>query len=147
MDIEVSTALDRRIEAADVRRLYDGAGWWPEWQPDSIACAIAASVAVGAWDGERLVGFARALTDGVHRAYVEDVVVDPDYRGQQVGERVVAALVEALGDVHIVSLFCQPDRVPFYARNGFRPSESQVMMHREAIAPNADAGSLNRVVQ
>lgn len=147
MAIEITEMAERPIDAADVRRLYDGAGWWPERESDSIAQAIAATVAVGAWDGERLVGFARALTDGVHRAYIEDVVIDPDYRGQQIGERVVAALLESLGDVHIVSLFCEPDRVPFYSRNGFRPSGSQVMMHREAVPDDVAPGSLDRVVQ
>jgi ribosomal protein S18 acetylase RimI-like enzyme len=124
-------ADERRIVPDDVKRLYDGAGWWPDWGPEGIARALAASIAVGAWDGERLVGFARALSDGVHRAYVEDVVIDPDYRGRRIGEELVATLVRAIGGVHIISLFCEPERVNFYGRNGFRARASQVMMHRE----------------
>ncbi len=126
---------ERPIAAAAVRRLYDGAGWWPDWELAGIERALAASVAVGAWDGERLVGFARAISDGEHRAYVEDVVIDPEYRGRGIGEQVVAALVEAIGDVHIVSLFCEPERVEFYGRNGFRESETAVMVHREQNKP------------
>ncbi len=122
---------ERPIAAAAVRRLYDGAGWWPDWGLDGIERAIEASVAVGAWDGERLVGFARAISDGEHRAYIEDVVVDPEYRGRGIGERIVAALVQAIGRVHIVSLFCEPERVEFYGRNGFRASETAVMVHRD----------------
>ncbi|HEY5639409.1 MAG TPA: GNAT family N-acetyltransferase [Dehalococcoidia bacterium] len=125
----------RPIAASAVRRLYDGAGWWPDWDLAGIERAIAASVAVGAWDGERLVGFARAISDGEHRAYVEDVVIDPEYRGQGIGEQVVGALVEAIGDVHIMSLFCEPERVEFYGRNGFRASETAVMVHREQSKP------------
>ena len=122
---------ERPIAAAAVRRLYDGAGWWPEWGFAGIERAIAASIAVGAWDGERLVGFARAISDGEHRAYIEDVVIDPEYRGRRIGEQIVAVLVEAIGDVHIVSLFCEPERVEFYGRNGFRASETAVMLHRD----------------
>jgi ribosomal protein S18 acetylase RimI-like enzyme len=128
-DIAFLTSQQRAINAADVRRLYDGANWWPGWQSESIARAIAATTAIGAWDGERLIGFTRALSDGVHRAYVEDVVIDPEYRGQGIGERMVGKLLEELGDVHIVSLFCLPARVEFYRRNGFE-REEQVMMHR-----------------
>src|SRR6266581_4617119 len=73
------TADERRIDPVDVRRLYDGADWWPDWQPESIR-ALSATTAIGAWDGDRLIGFTRALSDGVHRAYVEDVVIDPEYR-------------------------------------------------------------------
>ena len=122
---------ERPIAAAAVRRLYDGAGWRPDWSLGGIDRAIEASVAVGAWDGDRLVGFARAISDGEHRAYVEDVVIDPEYRGRRIGEGIVAALVEAIGEVHIVSLFCEPERVEFYARNGFRASETAVMLHRD----------------
>ncbi len=122
---------ERPIAAAAVRRLYDGAGWWLDWGLGGIDRVIEASVAVGAWDGERLVGFARAISDGEHRAYVEDVVIDPEYRGRGIGEGIVAALVGAIGEVHIVSLFCEPERVEFYGRNGFRASETAVMLHRD----------------
>ena len=144
-NITIMPAFGRAISAHDVRRLYDGAGWWPGWDHAEIGRAVEASVAVGAWDGQRLVGFARAISDGVHRAYVEDVVIDPDYRGQRIGERVVEALIELLEGVHIVSLFCEPDRVRFYARSGFRPSETQVMMHREPGA-SGRPGELDREV-
>ncbi len=122
---------ERPIAAAAVRRLYDGAGWWPDWGLGGIDRPIEASVAIGAWDGERLVGFARAISDGEHRAYVEDVVIDPECRGRGIGEGIVAALLRAIGEVHIVSLFCEPERVEFYGRNGFRASETAVMLHRD----------------
>jgi ribosomal protein S18 acetylase RimI-like enzyme len=142
--IEYLTNADRAISAADVRRLYDGAGWWPEWDVRGIQQAIDASVAVGAWAGQRLVGFSRAISDGVHRAYIEDVVVDAEYRRGGIGEKVVALLMEQLGDVHITSLFCEPERVNFYSRNGLRPSKTQVMMHRETGSESA-LGALERV--
>lgn len=130
-DIAFLTADKRPIDANDVRRLYDGANWWPGWQPESIARAIAATTAIGAWDGDRLIGFTRALSDGVHRAYVEDVVIDPEYRGQGIGERLVAALIEALEPLHIISLFCAAEREAFYGRNGFR-TDPQLVMRRES---------------
>jgi GNAT superfamily N-acetyltransferase len=128
-----ASSEERSIEARDVRRLYDGAGWWPTWELDGIERAVAASIAVGAWDGGRLVGFARAISDGEHRAYIEDVVIDPDYRGRKIGEGLVARLVREIGHVHVVSLFCEPERLAFYGRNGFVPSETQVMVHREEV--------------
>lgn len=131
MPVEYLTKEARAIRASDVRRLYDGAGWWPEWEVSGIERAIVASIAVGAWDGDKLVGFSRAISDGVHRAYVEDVVIDPEYRGSGIGDKLVAFLMEQLGEVNIVSLFCEPERVNFYSRNGFRPSGTQIMLHRE----------------
>jgi hypothetical protein len=43
-----------------------------------VSAVLRASPAVGAWHGQDLVGFARAVTDGILRAYVEDVVASPD---------------------------------------------------------------------
>jgi GNAT superfamily N-acetyltransferase len=137
-DIIFLTADKRSIDPVDVRRLYDGANWWPGWEPESIGRALAATTAVGAWDGDRLIGFTRALSDGVHRAYVEDVVIDPDYRGQGIGEKMVASLLEAIGDVHIVTLFCLPEREAFYGRNGFS-ADKQIVMRRDFSAQEGSA--------
>jgi len=121
---------ERPIDIAALLRLYESTPWARGRDPAGVAASLSPSIAVGAWEGDRLVGFARALSDGRYRAYVEDVVVDPVYRGQQIGERMVAALVSCLEDVHTVSLFCEPERVAFYERNGFSARRKQVMMHR-----------------
>jgi GNAT superfamily N-acetyltransferase len=131
-DIKIQRHEERPVNPAQVRRLYGQATWGHGRDDAGITEAIAESVAVGAWDGDRLVGFVRALTDGRYRAYVEDVIVDEEYRKYHVGTRTVAALLEALDGIEIVSLFCLPERVPFYERNGFKPSAVHVMMHREA---------------
>ena len=40
---------------------------------------------VCAYDGEKIVGFARIVGDGVLFAYIQDVMVLPEYQGQHVG--------------------------------------------------------------
>jgi GNAT superfamily N-acetyltransferase len=129
--IRVARHDERGIDAASVRWLYDDAGWWPERDLDGIAEVVRSGVSVGAWDGERLIAFARAISDGRYRAYVEDVVVDAAYRGRGVGNLLMEALVTALDGVDIVSLFCEPDRARFYEGHGFKRHATQVMMHRE----------------
>ena len=130
MAIEIRTQQERPIDVSQLPRLFKTAFWGHNRTPEGLAEVLGRSVAVGAWDGGRLVGLVRSLTDGRYRAYIEDVIIAPDYRGQHIGERLVAAMVESLADVEIVSLFCEPERVPFYEKNGFRASETQVMMHR-----------------
>jgi GNAT superfamily N-acetyltransferase len=129
-EITFANHLDRPIDPVQVRRLYESVTWGHGRDDDGILLSIEATVAVGAWDGEKLVGFTRALSDGRYRAYIEDVMIDPDYRGHKIGERIVSALVRQLGDIEIVSLFCEPERVAFYGRNGFEAHKTQVTMHR-----------------
>jgi GNAT superfamily N-acetyltransferase len=45
-------------------------------------------------DGGRLVGFARAISDGVAYAYLSDVFVAPAARGKSLGKELVATMVD-----------------------------------------------------
>jgi ribosomal protein S18 acetylase RimI-like enzyme len=119
---------EREIPADDVLGLYRAAGWWPERTAEQVRAVLRASPAVGAWQGRELIGFARAVTDGLLRAYVEDVVVSPDWRGRGVGHALLASLMEQLGPVPVVTLFCSPDLVSYYEASSFRASR-QVVMH------------------
>ena len=119
----------REIPAEGVLELYQAAGWWPERTAEQVRAVLRASPAVGAWHGQDLIGFARAVTDGILRAYVEDVVVSPDWRGLGAGRALLAGLMDQLGRVPVVTLFCSPDLVHYYEASSFRRTH-QVVMHR-----------------
>jgi ribosomal protein S18 acetylase RimI-like enzyme len=53
-----------------------------------------ASRVVGLYDGERLIGFARTVSDGQSFAYLADVYVLPEYRGRGLGIELVREAVE-----------------------------------------------------
>jgi GNAT superfamily N-acetyltransferase len=127
MDI-VSTA-ERPIDGAAVVRLYNNVEWWPARTPEQVQSILATGPAVGAWDGDELIGFARAVSDGCFRAYVEDVVVRQDHRRGGTATRMLKFLIGLLSDIDVVSLFCGADLVPFYEHAGFSPT-SQVVLHR-----------------
>ena len=67
----------------------------------------------------RLVGFARALTDGVYRGFVEDVVVDESRASSGIGRGLLRELLDQLADVELVALDCGDELVPFYTSLGF----------------------------
>ncbi|MDP9362679.1 MAG: GNAT family N-acetyltransferase [Chloroflexota bacterium] len=121
---------DRPVPPGHLRRLYADLGWWPERTEEAIAVMLAGTIAVGAWHEDELVGFARAVTDGLFRAYLEDVAVHADHRQQGIGSRLVTRLVQELADVELTSLFCQPDLAAFYGPLGFRPTKQIVLHHR-----------------
>jgi len=49
---------------------------------------------VSAWDGERMVGFARAISDEAYNGYISSVAVHPRWQGKGLGERLITALTE-----------------------------------------------------
>jgi ribosomal protein S18 acetylase RimI-like enzyme len=127
--IQVELHSRRRVGAQELRGLYDSAGWWPERSDEELEPLLARGPAVGAWRGDQLVGFARAVSDGRFRAYVEDVVVLPEFRRRGVASQVLLLLLEQLMEIDVVSLFCSEEHVPVYRRSGFVPRED-VVMHR-----------------
>ncbi|WP_316569509.1 GNAT family N-acetyltransferase [Neobacillus sp. YIM B06451] len=130
MGIQILTYSEKPIKAEDVMRLYQDAGWWPEREEGNIELMLANGQSVGAWDGEVLIGFARAVTDGKFRAYIEDVVIITSYQKDGIGAKLVSMLLDGLTHIDVISLFCEQHLIPFYEKNNFRQSKSQYVMHR-----------------
>ena len=128
--VEVTSHAERPIDPSGVLDLYAAEQWWPDRTRSQLAEVLEAGPAVGAWMADRLVGFARAVTDGAFRVYVEDVVVAPDARHAGIGRLLVAHLLELVPPAAVTSLFCSRDLSDFYAERGFHPT-GQLVMHRE----------------
>jgi GNAT superfamily N-acetyltransferase len=127
--VVVASHAAHPIPANGVLALYQTQGWWPERGAGQVSAVLAGGPAVGAWDGDELAGFARAVTDGVLRAYVEDVIVAPRLRGAGVGRALMNCLLEQLWPVSVVTLLCSPDLVSYYEALGFHATR-QVVLHR-----------------
>lgn len=86
-------------------------------------------LALSAWDGEHLIGFGRVLTDYVYRASIWDVIVDPDYQGQDIGTQIMQRILEhpSLKRVELFWL-CTRDKQSFYEKLGFTSKEQTGMV-------------------
>ncbi len=122
---------ERSIDAQSVRDLYDLADWWPNRQLGAIADMLDQDIAIGAWNNDHLIAFARTVTDGRFRAYIEDVVVHPTYRRQRIAVQILERLVDSLTHIETISLFCASDLVSLYEHVGFKARRSQVVMHHK----------------
>jgi hypothetical protein len=124
--IQIASHREAPIPAPAVRELYDEEGWWPERSTTDIEAVLESGPAVGAWDGQQLVGFARAVTDGRFRAYAEDVTVRASHRGSRCSVRLLDHLHSELSPVELVSLFCHKDVVALYREAGYAFTEQEV---------------------
>jgi ribosomal protein S18 acetylase RimI-like enzyme len=132
--IQILFHNERPIDPLSVKTLYTSNGWWTERSEQEIAKVLNSFPAVGAWDEQRLVGFARAVTDGHFRAFIEDVMVHPQYQRLGIGHQLLNRLCEALRKIETISLFCEPDLITFYEQLGFNAYPLQRVMHRKHLS-------------
>jgi len=108
-------------------RLYRLAGWVEEDDLcEFLGAALGNSCAVcAAYCDGKFAGMGRALGDGVSDAYIQDVVVDPEFRRRGVGSGIVRALTSELRrrGVDWIGLVGAPGTEAFYRALGLRAPE------------------------
>src|SRR6266850_4151240 len=87
-DFSVSTD-PARLDRALVHEFLTASYWSPGIPRDVVDRSIDHSLVFGLYEGGRQVGFARTVTDRATFAYLADVFVLPDFRGQKLGEWLV----------------------------------------------------------
>lgn len=127
----VEVRLDRRPTADVMAGLLRSVGWDARAaHPALFGRAIAGTPEMAAaWDGDRLVGTARSLTDGAVYAHIATVVVHPRYQRLGIGERLMHALMDGRDGVRF-ALTAAPGMDAWYAKLGFVPDERAMVRLR-----------------
>jgi ribosomal protein S18 acetylase RimI-like enzyme len=118
------------FDLAQLATLYDCAPWANARTAGDIKEMLAGTdLAISAWDGPRLIGFGRVLTDYVYRASIWDVIVDPEYQGQDIGTQIMEKIMHhpSLKRVELIWL-CTRDKQAFYEKLGFSSREQTGMV-------------------
>ena len=109
------------VSPAELADLRASVGW-NRMQRDLADPRLRRYVYLCAFSGDRLVGYAEAVSNGVTDAYIQDVMVHPDYQRQGVGTQLMQrmlARLEAEG-VYMVSVIYGEEALrPFYEKFGF----------------------------
>lgn len=77
-----------------------------------------------AWDGRRLVGVARSLTDFEYCCYLSDLAVDEAYQRQGIGRELIRLTQSRLGRMAKIILLAAPKAEGYYPRIGFHAHPS-----------------------
>ena len=126
--MQVRKILPEEYEQA--RLLLAANDWGPRVQdPEVFGELVARShVALVAVEDNLVVGFLRAISDGIFNGYISMVVVAREYRGRGVG---TALVQQAMGDNDRMTWVLRAGRTgvsAFYEKLGF--SQSEVAMER-----------------
>ena len=128
--IQFCTRPDR-IDLYQLQELLESTAFWAKTRrPEELALAIANSdPVVTVWDQEKMIGLARATSDGIYRATIWDVVIHPDYRGVGLGQKLVETILShprmnRVERVYLMTTYQQH----FYEQIGFQLNSSTTMV-------------------
>lgn len=133
MDCRHIQFCDRQsvVDLTQLQALFKlGAFWAAERKIEDLSIAIENSEPViSVWDDQKLIGFARATSDGIYRATIWDVVVHPEYRGAGLGRKLVETVLShpRMNRVERVYLTTTHQQ-SFYERIGFEANSSTTMV-------------------
>ncbi|MFM8331927.1 MAG: GNAT family N-acetyltransferase [Candidatus Methylumidiphilus sp.] len=118
------------VEAEAVRQFLAGNGWAHRvGTAESFAKLIEQSQRTAvAFAEQRVVGFARGITDGISNGYLSMVVVDQAYRNQGIGRALVGHVMGGNPDITWILRAGRDGAFQFFGKLGF--SASSVAMER-----------------
>ncbi|MDB9305628.1 MULTISPECIES: GNAT family N-acetyltransferase [Cyanophyceae] len=129
--IQFSEHRQCEIDLDKLQELFNLAAFWAKGRSiEELGIAIANSdPVISICDGDRLIGFARATSDGIYRATIWDVVIHPEYRGTGLGRKLVETVlthprVSRVERVYLMTTHQQE----FYEKIGFQSNVSTTMV-------------------
>jgi ribosomal protein S18 acetylase RimI-like enzyme len=97
----------------------------PIHDPVAIAAMLEhANLLCTAWDGEKLIGVARSVTDFQYCCYLSDLAVDEAYQRKGIGKELIRLTQSRLGESAKIILLAAPRAVDYYPRLGFEAHKS-----------------------
>jgi ribosomal protein S18 acetylase RimI-like enzyme len=114
--------------------LYKAGGWWKEYYDpsglkDLIKGSFAFAVAVDK-NLNKAIGMGKDISDGVSDAYIQDLVVLPEFRASGIGKKIAKTLLDFCLSKKIlwIGLIAEPDQSGFYSNIGFKTLEKYTPM-------------------
>ena len=131
-----------RVDVDELTRfLREESYWASERTRDEVERSIRDSArVVGLYDGPRMIGFARCVSDGVAFAYLMDVYVLDSYRGRGLGLELSREIVDRGPHAGLRWMLRTSSAASLYAKLGFSETTAPVMER----PPPGEAPELDR---
>lgn len=127
MDIEYRETIPDQQQFYD---LFTSTGWNDTYKlhTEQLGRALKSSwYAISAYAGEQLVGFGRAISDGILHALIVEMIVLPEYQGKGIGSHILETIISRCREHQIrdIQLFSARGKTGFYRKHGFVPRSEE----------------------
>ena len=117
-----------------LQKLLDNNTFWAKSRTinDLKKCLANRDVIISLWVGNEIVGFGRALTDGIYRGVLWDIVIDQNHQGKGFGKLIVRNLLTSKKIKKTKKLYLMTtNKKLFYSQLEFNEVTSQNLLIRE----------------
>ena len=117
-----------------LQKLLDRNAFWAKNRTinDLKKCLANSDVIVSLWVGNEIVGFGRALTDGIYRGVLWDIVIDQNHQGKGFGTLILKKLLSSKKIKNTKKLYLMTtNKKIFYSSFDFKQVTSQNLLIRE----------------
>ena len=117
-----------------LQKFLDSNAFWAQNRTihDLKKCLANSDVVISLWVGNEIVGFGRALTDGIYRGVLWDIVIDHNYQGKGFGKLIVNNLLSSKKIKNTKKLYLMTtNKKLFYSQLDFQEVTSQNLLIRE----------------
>ena len=125
--------IKSEIEGSELQELleiYRSVGWMKHDEEIIRTVFNASTHNVFAVTEGRIIGFARALSDGVFNAAIYDVVVHKDHHGKGIARLLLENLLDELKNVSCIHLISTTGNTTFYEKFGFKKLTTGMAIYR-----------------
>ena len=122
------------VQIKQVHQLYK-AVWWAKDRSlqETIQCVRGSQVCIGLLDEDnKLIGFARVISDFIYKAIIFDVIISDANRGNGLGQQMMKLIKNhnKLKNVKHFELYCLPEMESFYSAFDFSTDVGGIRLMR-----------------
>lgn len=135
--IKLSTGSDLPVD--QLVELYNSVGWLAytndEQRPNLLKAIQNSTHVVTAWDGDKLVGLARCLSDDVSICYLQDILIHPEYQRLGIGRKLLLNCIERFAHVRMKVLITDDEerQKRFYESLGYKNTKDLIKIPLNAF--------------
>ena len=113
--------------------LHRNAFWAKDRKTNDLRkCLANSDVIISIWSGDEPVGFGRALSDGIYRGVLWDIVIDQHHQGKGFGKMIIKNLLESKKIKYTKKIYLMTtNKKLFYSQVDFNEVPSQDLLVRE----------------
>ncbi len=112
--------FNKKVSSKALADLREAVGW-NRMEKEYNNPLLTSYFHIAVYEENNLIGYIDCVSNGVTDAYIQDLVVHPDYQGRGIGTALMNKMIGHLKEKHIymISVVFEESLKPFYRKFGF----------------------------